>query len=212
MNKYLRRFFGYNKYVKPVTEKTISIKKGSLKLEINEDNQLGIGDEIPNIQLKLINGETVSLWELCEKKPVIISFYRGIWCPNCMEELALIEECLSNFSDHQIIAISPDCTSRAKQFKKDWNDRFTFAYDEGNQIAGKFGIVMKVRKTEIKLNEEVFLELFKKVGKAAYQVPIPGTYVIGKHRIIKALFLDTDYTKRIEINELIRLSNSLTSK
>lgn len=69
-----------------------------------------IGEKIPNISLSDISGKKINLLELAAKKPSVLVFYRGGWCPYCnlhLSELQLIESEIIK-AGYQIIAISPD--------------------------------------------------------------------------------------------------------
>ena len=49
--------------------------------------RLRVGDEIPVFSLPNTNGVSVSSTVLLEPGPLIITFYRGIWCPYCRSDL-----------------------------------------------------------------------------------------------------------------------------
>src|SRR5262249_31077302 len=49
--------------------------------------RLGVGDEIPVFSLPNTSGVSVSSTALLEPGPLIITFYRGIWCPYCRSDL-----------------------------------------------------------------------------------------------------------------------------
>jgi len=45
------------------------------------------GDVAPSFSLKDAEGNIVSSDELLKKGPLVVSFYRGVWCPYCNMEL-----------------------------------------------------------------------------------------------------------------------------
>src|SRR5947199_10198802 len=51
------------------------------------ERALTVGDLAPAFTLPNAQGRLVALTELLQRAPVIISFYRGIWCPYCNLEL-----------------------------------------------------------------------------------------------------------------------------
>src|SRR5271165_1082411 len=48
---------------------------------------LKVGDRAPAIKLRNVRGETVDVRALLKKGLVIVTFYRGGWCPYCNLEL-----------------------------------------------------------------------------------------------------------------------------
>ena len=48
---------------------------------------LKVGDRAPAIVLKNAKGTTVDVGTLLKKGPVVVTFYRGGWCPYCNLEL-----------------------------------------------------------------------------------------------------------------------------
>lgn len=75
-----------------------------------------ISSEIPEVSLKNISGETVSLRNKVYEQPTILVFYRGGWCPYCnrhLAELKQIEDKLYEIG-YQILAISPDRPEKLK--------------------------------------------------------------------------------------------------
>src|SRR5215470_12745372 len=55
---------------------------------------LKVGDRAPAIVLENASGATVDVGALLKKGPVIVTFYRGGWCPYCNLELKAYQEIL----------------------------------------------------------------------------------------------------------------------
>lgn len=74
-----------------------------------KDNALQIGQKVENFSLANHNGENIELADLLKKGPIIISFYRGGWCPYCNLELKALNDYLPQFKTQsaQLVAISP---------------------------------------------------------------------------------------------------------
>src|SRR5262249_56058745 len=67
------------------------------------------GDVAPSFSLSDPEGNVVSLAELLKKGPVVLSFYRGVWCPYCNMELQALEAAKPAFEKYgaSLVAISP---------------------------------------------------------------------------------------------------------
>ena len=57
-------------------------------LKPEDISPLLIGEDIPDVTLKNLNGEDVDLKPLFRKKKTILLFYRGGWCPYCNVHLS----------------------------------------------------------------------------------------------------------------------------
>ena len=73
-------------------------------------NILKVGDRAPAIVLENAKGATVDVGTLLKKGPVIVTFYRGGWCPYCNLELKAYQEILPQIvaAGASLVAISPE--------------------------------------------------------------------------------------------------------
>ena len=73
------------------------------------DHILKDGDSAPDFTLASITGQTVSLKKYLKRGPVIVVFYRGVWCPFCGLYLKTLQNYATDFKKHRanIMAISP---------------------------------------------------------------------------------------------------------
>lgn len=55
------------------------------------ENALGVGAQVPDFVLTDPEGNEVKLNDLIKTGPVVLSFYRGVWCPYCNIELQALE-------------------------------------------------------------------------------------------------------------------------
>ena len=80
--------------------------------------------------------------------------------------------------------------------------------DYNNEVARKFKIAFTITDELVEIyNESHNLEKFN--GVATNELPIPATFVLGRDGIIKYAFIDTDYRKRAEPEEIIAVLKTL---
>lgn len=136
------------------------------------------------------HGRAVRLHELLETGPVVVSFYRGGWCPYCKAELLEFQRTLPEIErlGASLVAISPElpCETLATET----NNRLTFPIlsDVGNTIANRFGIV---RKPSADL-----LELYKSSGHSGDgtpRFPAPSAFVIDPAGSIRVVCVETNF-------------------
>src|SRR6516162_2217243 len=80
-----------------------------------------VGDRAPAIVLPDAYGRSFDVASLLKKGPVVVTFYRGGWCPYCNLELKAYQSLLPRFSaaGASLVAISPRSrTTRSRRRRK----------------------------------------------------------------------------------------------
>jgi len=150
--------------------------------------------------------------ELLKNGPLVITFYRGGWCPYCNLELRSLQSHLDEIKENgaNLVAISPEQPDNSLDVSEKNNLKFPVLSDSGNTVARKFGLVFELPAEIDKLyKNELKLDLAAINSTDKPELPIPATYVIGKDRKIKYAFVNLDYTQRAEPNEIIDVLKKL---
>lgn len=73
------------------------------------ESSLNIGAMAPDFTLPTACGTPLSLSSLLAQGPVVLTFYRGVWCPYCSSELRALQSKLPEMSaaGATLVAISP---------------------------------------------------------------------------------------------------------
>lgn len=169
-----------------------------------EDRALKVGDIAPDFTLPDAEGLPVSLYDTLQHNAVIISFFRGNWCPFCMAELTHYQEAINNnlVDSATVIAISPQSIHFNHDLKVQNNLEFRILSDKGNEIADKYGLVFTLQENirEIYKNMGADLELFN--SDNTYKLPIPATYLIDKNKKIVFSSVSTNYMERADVCDI----------
>src|SRR6266436_688042 len=74
------------------------------------DRALKVGDRMPSFILPNAEGRLVVSDELMARGPLVISFFRGNWCPYCRKALKALEAALPNIkaASGQLVALTPE--------------------------------------------------------------------------------------------------------
>ncbi len=203
----LKRSFGNQ-----IDEKTLkTMMEFNEKVASNEFAQgLRVGDKAPLFSLKSHLGETVELQSLLEKGKVIISFYRGEWCPYCNLEIKALQERLSDFQalGANLVAISPEFPDHSLSIVEKNQLKFPVLTDVGNTIAKVYKLAFELSEEINAIYENIGIHLEKRNADHKRTLPVPATFVIGQDGIIKYAFVDADYSKRAEPEEIIAVLKS----
>ena len=154
------------------------------------------GEHAPDFTLPDANGESVTLSSLLTAGPVVLTFYRGEWCPYCNLALRAYQAVLPQIKalGATLVAVSPQQPdfSRAMVTKADLT--FPVLSDVGNHVARRYRLVFTLPETL----RPISANLPRFNGDESWELPLPGTFVVGQARVIHAAFVDADYTKRME--------------
>ena len=176
-------------------EATQSLKNSELEKEA-----FNIGDKIEDTILLNNLGDKVSIMDVLGKQPVIISFYRGTWCPYCNLELSTYNELLKDKNKIKMIAISPERPESSINVE---NLNFEVLSDIDNKFAKKLNLTFDITETIENIYDGFGINLEKSQGKKSRILPIPATYIVDSSGVIVYAYIDVDYTKRAEPKDVI---------
>lgn len=192
--------------VKAIMDKaSADLKKYGLKKAIVR------GKKAPEFSLENYKNGTFSLKDALKNGPVVVTFYRGGWCPYCNIQLRAYEERIADFTKTgaTLVAISPEKPSNAKETADAQKVSFDLLFDKDNKVARRFGLVFKIGEDLKKVYEGFGLDLEKSQGNDKWELPLAATYVIGQDGTVLYSFVEADYTRRAEPQEIIDLLNRL---
>ncbi|NCN11075.1 MAG: redoxin domain-containing protein [Leptospira sp.] len=176
-----------------------------LKASKIEEKAPKLGQVIQNFQLTDTKGKRQTLDSLLKKGPVVVSFFRGSWCPYCNAQLKNYQEYHSQFKakNATLVAITPETTKSLND--KNFGDEFDFIIlqDTKNQYSKKLGLVFGLDESIKKLYKEFGIDLEKDQNSSEWELPLPATFVVGKNRKILYSFVSADYTKRANPEEIL---------
>lgn len=158
------------------------------------------GDCAPDFELPNAAGRTVRLSEQLAGGPVILSFYRGGWCPFCNLELRALQAHLPRFRElgAQLIAVTPESPDHSLSTAEKNGLEFEVLSDAGNRVARDYGLVMQVYEEMRPLYLQWGLDVPAYNGDDSWELPVPATYLIDSDGTVRAAAVDRDYTRRME--------------
>lgn len=166
---------------------------------------LKVGDNAPVFTLNDPDGNPVSSAELLAKGPLVISFYRGVWCPYCNMELQALEAALPQYRElgANLVAISPQVKANSRKSVRQNHLTFPILSDEKSQVAEAFGLRFSL--------PDYLIDLYKGFGNdlptfnddPAWVLPMPARFVIGQDGVILYAEVNPDYTQRPDPSELL---------
>jgi peroxiredoxin len=170
-----------------------------------EEKILPVGAEAPEFALNDATGKLVRSEDLLALGPLVIDFFRGLWCAYCVTELEAWRDLYGQVreSGGLIVAIGPQKQAQSDYMCGQYGLRFPVLTDPGCALAEKFGLVYTVPKDLRDYYETTFVNIPFINGDESWRLPLPATYVIGKDR--KILFAEghADFRVRPEPEEVL---------
>jgi len=160
-----------------------------------------VGHRAPAIALPDVHGKTFDVATLLAKGPVVVTFYRGGWCPYCNLELKAYQEALSRITaaGASLVAISPEKPDDTVTTAEKNALTFPVLSDVGQAVGRAFGLVYAFTEELRSVYDGFKLDIPGKNGSPDdWSLPLSATYVIGSDGTI--LFADTgvDYRHRTD--------------
>ena len=164
------------------------------------------GDKFPNFSLPNHRGELIKSEDLLQKGSLIVTFYRGGWCPYCNIELRGYQAILPQIQEKkaQLVAISPELADNSLELVQKHGLDFLVLSDLDNKFAQELGLVFTLSKELATVYKEFGIDFKKSQGNYSSRLPIPATYVIGQDHTIKFAHYDINYALRCEPNDTLK--------
>jgi peroxiredoxin len=172
-----------------------------------EKSALKAGDRAPSIVLRNARGELIDVGVLLKKGPVIVTFYRGGWCPYCNLELRAFQQVLPEIkaAGAALVAISPEKPDDTLSTAEKNALTFEVLSDVGQKVGRAFGLVYQFTD-ELKSAYGGFgLNIPEKNGADEWALPISATYLIGRDGSIIYAYTDPDYRDRADPLDILKL-------
>lgn len=166
---------------------------------------LKVGDRAPVFTLNDPEGKPVSSADLLAKGPLVVTFYRGVWCPYCNMDLQALQEALPRIRElgANLIAISPQTAPNSRRSQRENHVEFPILSDKGNEVADAFHLRFELPDYLQDLYKNVFSnDLAIANGEPSWTLPMPARYVIGQDGVILYAEVNPDYTTRPDPEEL----------
>ena len=174
---------------------------------------LQVGDQLASFELPNQLGQTISLDELQGDGNIVISFYRGGWCPYCNIELCVLQQALPKFKSHgaRLIAISPQLPDESMSTAEKNELSFPVLSDAGNKVAREFGLVFTLSEQLRPLYESFNIDLPATNGDKSFELPIPATFIIDSDGVVKGAFVNADHKQRMDPSDIINVLKEIES-
>jgi len=173
---------------------------------------LAKGGMAPDFTLMDAKGEEVTLSKELEKGPVVLTWYRGGWCPYCNIQLAAYQRILPQIEElgGQLIAVSPELPDKSLSTTEKNGLRFRVLSDQNLEVARDYALVFELTPEVAEIYGNFFsMKKYNGADAKDNELPLAATYVIGQDGTVAYAFAEADYTLRAEPAEILAALDEL---
>jgi peroxiredoxin len=164
-----------------------------------------VGTAAPAFTLPAADGRSVTLSEALSQGPVVLTFYRGAWCPYCNIALRALQAAHDDITARgaQLIAVTPQIPDESLTLAEKHALSFDILSDVGCQTAKLYGLSFDIPEDLAALYDRFGFEMDRVNAGHPRTLPIPATFVIAPDGTIAWSFVETDYTLRAEPADIL---------
>ncbi|WP_082972633.1 peroxiredoxin-like family protein [Mycobacterium sp. 1245852.3] len=172
-----------------------------------------VGDTAPKFELVNQTGIMVSLDDLLTAGPVVVIFYRGVWCPFCSLTLRAYEQHLPELRamGSSLVGISLQTPDDSLTTAERNALTYQVLSDVGATVSRRYGLIFAL--------PEFLQDTYRKLGHplpafngtADWELPIPASFVIDRDGIVRFADAMADYTHRTDPAEVMAAVRELAS-
>lgn len=198
----------------PAIKDPIIAAKSNFNATFDQSKVIKPGDALPQFSLPDATGRSVSSADLLAESPLLITFYRGEWCPYCNLALVGLQQHVPTYHKlgAQFVAISPELANPSLSLIQKHNLDFPVLSDIGNAYARQLGIVFKQDDSLRQPYATLGIDFKERQGNDNFEVPVPISLLVGKDGIVKNVYVDPDFTKRLEPETAIEWIKALNQE
>ncbi|MEU0213046.1 peroxiredoxin-like family protein [Streptomyces canus] len=212
LNAELRAFYDVRQQQIPPDVREIMRRAGQALEESGQaDRALRAGDKAPRFQLPSATGEQVELTDLLSSSPLVLTFYRGAWCPYCNITLRALQQHHADITARgaRLVAVSPQIPDESLTLTEKHSLTFEVLSDIGSNAAKQYGLAFDLPDDLAAVYDKLGFDLQRVNGGHPRTLPIPATYVIDRAGIVRWSFVSADYTARAEPADILAALDAL---
>ena len=175
---------------------------------------LAAGERAPDFELPDPHGKPARLSDRLAKGPVVLSFFRGDWCPICNLQLRALERALPEIQEASasLVAVTPQSLEHTLSLQEKAELTFDVLSDVEQRVIRDYRVqfTMPPKLKDLYLGF-YSLDLGKQNGDGSWNLPVPGTFIIDSDGIIRQTHVTADFTSRMEPDDVIEALRPLAA-
>ncbi|WP_067479070.1 peroxiredoxin-like family protein [Actinomadura hibisca] len=212
VNAELRAFYESRQKQIPAEVRAVMQRAAREQAESNQtESAATVGAKAPTFTLPSATGQNVALNDLLAEGPVVLTFYRGAWCPYCNIALRSLQQHHAEITARgaRLVAVSPQIPDESLSLAEKHELAFDVLSDLGCDTAKQYGLAFDLPDDLATVYKKLGIDLHHSNAGHARTLPLPATYVIDREGTIRWAFITTDYTTRAEPTDILKALDTL---
>ncbi|MGD1893135.1 MAG: peroxiredoxin-like family protein [Cyclobacteriaceae bacterium] len=186
----------------------------SLRRQHASERSLQVGDTVNDFVLKDQRQRSIRLYEQLAQGPVVLTFFRGGWCPYCNLTLRAWRYALPDieFLGARFLAVSPESSQNTRRTVEKNRLDFPVLHDQGSEVARSFKVSVVLSDYMAAFYRSLGLNLLSRNTDIIARLPMPATYLIDQQAVIRYAFVEEDYTQQADIQEVLHQLEVIRNK
>jgi len=163
---------------------------------------LEVGDRAPDFVLPDAAGKDVRLADQLALGPVVVTFFRGAWCPVCNLQVAAFARALDDISaaGASIVAIHPD----SQTFQQAAEVGFPILRDDDQSVIRDYRLQFEIPLDIQRLyTGTIGFDISATTADGSWHLPVPGTFILDGEGVVRQRHVTSDFTERMEPDEVV---------
>ncbi|WP_013628727.1 peroxiredoxin-like family protein [Rubinisphaera brasiliensis] len=180
-------------------------KQSGIASSADKTKPLQAGEALPDVALKNLKGETVSLDSFHKNCPLVVVFYRGSWCPMCTKHFQQLIQAYPAIQQQgaNLVAIGADSVQNSAANAKKLNIPFPMLSDSELKAAREFGLAFKVDELTLSKYRGKGYDLKQASGADHESLPVPAVYIVDQSGKILFAHSNPNYLERLDPNRIV---------
>lgn len=139
------------------------------------------------------------------QKPMVLSFYRGGWCPYCNRQLSGLRDAEAALNDmgYDVVFLSADRWEILAESLAEKDLGYRLYSDSDMQVARQFGLVFKVDAATVARYLTNNIDLEAASGQQHHWLPVPATFIVDVGGVIRFSYVNPNYRVRLQPELLV---------
>jgi peroxiredoxin len=186
----------------------VHVKMNQMIHELQETgiaSGLALGNKAKDFVMNDALGNKVVLYDELSKGPVVLTFYRGEWCPYCNLQLRAYQQILPEIHalGAQLIAVTPQTPEHSLTQIENQKLTYRVLSDTNGLAAAKYNIMYEVHDYIKALFEGFGLNLAEYNSTSRWILPVPATFMIDESAIIRSVYVNPNFMQRMEPEDIL---------
>jgi len=180
-------------------------QRADIHPDANDVQPLLPGMQAPAFDVFSVEGQPVHFDPENMQKPLVLTFFRGGWCPYCNLHLAELRKAEGKLKEmgFDIWFISIDRPEILYDSLEQPDIGYTILSDSGLEATRAFGLAFRVDDETLERYEKYGIDLEGSSGQAHHVLPAPSTFIIASDGMIRFQYTNPDYAVRLHPSVLL---------